>query len=79
VARHLVDLAAAQNRIWSYMEQGDIAAIDATKASGAPPLGMLAAAQAFLWIREGEGPHCAKLHHDNDKRCIFCQQQAHCA
>lgn len=38
----------------------------------APPLGMLAAAQAFLWVREGKGPHCAKLHHDNDKRCIFC-------
>ena len=38
-----------------------------------PPLGMLAAAQAFLWVREGRGPHCAKLHHDNDKRCIFCQ------
>jgi aquaporin Z len=38
----------------------------------APPLGMLAAAQAFLWVRDNEGPHCAKLHHDNDKRCIFC-------
>ena len=39
----------------------------------APPLGMFVAAQAFLWIREGKGPICAKLHHDNDKRCIFCQ------
>ena len=38
----------------------------------APPLGMLAAGQAFLRAREGAGPHCAKLHHNNDKRCIFC-------
>jgi aquaporin Z len=38
----------------------------------APPLGMLVAAQAFLWVRESKGPYCAKLHHDNDKRCIFC-------
>ena len=39
----------------------------------APPLGMLLAAQAYLWIRDGKGPRCAKLHHHNDKRCIFCQ------
>ena len=38
----------------------------------APPVGMLAAAQAFLWVRESTEPQCAKLHHDNDKRCIFC-------
>lgn len=38
----------------------------------APPLGMLAAGQVFLGVRESTGPHCAKLHHDNDKRCIFC-------
>jgi aquaporin Z len=38
----------------------------------APPLGMLVAAQGFLWVRESKGPYCAKLHHDNDKRCIFC-------
>jgi aquaporin Z len=37
-----------------------------------PPVGMLAAAEAFLLAREGEGPYCAKLHHHNDKRCIFC-------
>ncbi len=36
----------------------------------APPLGMLAAAQAFLW--SGRRAACAKLHHDNPKRCIFC-------
>ena len=37
----------------------------------APPLGMLAAAEVFLLAGEGTGPHCAKLHHQNDKRCIF--------
>jgi aquaporin Z len=38
----------------------------------APPLGMLAAAEIFLW-REGHlRVKCCKLHHDNDKRCIFC-------
>jgi aquaporin Z len=37
----------------------------------APPLGMLAAAEIYL---RGPGLHrvfCAKLHHHNDKRCIF--------
>ena len=38
----------------------------------APPLGMLAAAEVFLLARQGKGPYCAKLHHHNDKRCIFC-------
>jgi len=37
----------------------------------APPLGMLAAAETFLWVRGGVGPVCAKLHHANNKRCIF--------
>jgi aquaporin Z len=37
----------------------------------APPLGMLAAAETFLRIRGGVGPRCAKLHHTNNKRCIF--------
>src|SRR3984885_6901994 len=36
-----------------------------------PPLGMLAAAEVFLLARKGKGPYCAKLHHHNDKRCIF--------
>src|SRR5579859_3479642 len=40
--RHLVHLAAAQNRIWSYMEEGDIAAIDGDKGSGAPLLRRIA-------------------------------------
>ena len=37
----------------------------------APPFGMLAAAEAFLILRGGVGPFCAKLHHANHKRCIF--------
>jgi len=37
----------------------------------APPFGMLAAAEAFLILRGGVGPFCAKLHHANPKRCIF--------
>jgi hypothetical protein len=42
VRRHLVHLAAAQSRIWSYMEQGDITAIDGAKGSGAPLLRRIA-------------------------------------
>ena len=37
----------------------------------APPLAMLAAGEVFLLARERRGPYCAKLHHHNDKRCIF--------
>jgi aquaporin Z len=37
----------------------------------APPLGMLGAAEVFLLVRGGVGPRCAKLHHANNKRCIF--------
>lgn len=37
----------------------------------APSLGMLAAAEVFLRARRGVGPYCAKLHHANNKRCIF--------
>jgi aquaporin Z len=37
----------------------------------APTLGMLAGAELFLWARGGTGPYCAKLHHDNNERCIF--------
>jgi len=37
----------------------------------APPLGMLVAAELFLRIRGGAAPKCAKLHHANNKRCIF--------
>lgn len=37
----------------------------------APQLGMLGAAEVFLHVRRGVGPYCAKLHHANDKGCIF--------
>jgi aquaporin Z len=37
-----------------------------------PPLGMLAAAEVFLLVRQRKLPYCAKLHHHNNKRCIFC-------
>lgn len=39
----------------------------------APPLGMLLAGQVFAQLTEGRAKHCAKLHHSNDRRCIFCQ------
>jgi aquaporin Z len=38
----------------------------------APPLGMLAAAELHLWRTVGKAAGCAKLHHANLKRCIFC-------
>ena len=37
----------------------------------APPLGMLLAAEVYLRLRGARRVLCAKLHHDNDKRCIF--------
>lgn len=37
----------------------------------APPVAMLAAAEIFLLVSGRKGPYCAKLHHHNDKRCIF--------
>jgi aquaporin Z len=43
----------------------------------APPLGMLLAAQVYLWLRGKHAVFCAKLHHDNNKRCIFrCNYKA---
>jgi aquaporin Z len=39
----------------------------------APPLGMLLA--AALYQAAGRTPACAKLHHQNPKRCIFCEHQ----
>ena len=38
----------------------------------APTLGMLAAAALYVRQRGRGGVACAKLHHQNDKRCIFC-------
>ena len=38
----------------------------------APPLGMLAAAEFYLWWSGKLALKCCKLHHNNTKRCIFC-------
>jgi aquaporin Z len=38
----------------------------------APPLGMLAAAELYLWRNGRSAVKCCKLHHQNSKRCIFC-------
>ncbi len=37
----------------------------------APPLGMLVAAEAYLVGKGHDNVFCAKLHHHNNKRCIF--------
>jgi sugar-specific transcriptional regulator TrmB len=42
VSRHLIHLAAARRRIWSYMEQGDLDAIGGTKKSGSQLLRRIA-------------------------------------
>ena len=41
----------------------------------APLLGMQSAAQVYLWKVGKSGINCAKLHHQNNKRCIFCEYQ----
>lgn len=38
----------------------------------APLLGMLLAADVYLWLHGAQKIFCAKLHHQNPKRCIFC-------
>jgi aquaporin Z len=40
----------------------------------APPLGMLVAAEVFTRLRARVG--CAKYHHQNAFRCIFCEYQS---
>jgi aquaporin Z len=42
----------------------------------APPLGMLAAAGVFVRVRGRAGVACAKLCHDDRRRCIFCGKGA---
>jgi aquaporin Z len=43
----------------------------------APPLGMLVAAELYRRQKGAHTVRCAKLHHHNDKRCIFrCGYQA---
>jgi len=37
----------------------------------APPLGMLLAAEVYRRLNMGRAVVCAKLHHHNNKRCIF--------
>ena len=37
----------------------------------APPIGMLLAAEAYKRLKENHSVACAKLHHQNNKRCIF--------
>jgi aquaporin Z len=49
--------AAVFNSLWIYFT--------------APPLGMLLAAQIYLWQNGSARVLCAKLHHDNKLRCIF--------
>ena len=41
----------------------------------APLLGMSLAAALYAWLRGPAGVRCAKLHHDNPYRCIFCANQ----
>ena len=38
----------------------------------APLIGMLCAAEDYLRTRGARAVACAKLHHENHKRCIFC-------
>lgn len=42
IKRHVVHLAAARERIWSYLEHGDLAAIEQVTASGFPVLRRIA-------------------------------------
>ncbi len=42
----------------------------------APPLGMLLASEFYISRQGRSAVSCAKLHHDNDKRCIFCGKEA---
>jgi aquaporin Z len=42
----------------------------------APLIGMLAAAEVYVQSRGAQSVACAKLHHDNPRRCIFCGKPA---
>ena len=42
----------------------------------APPLGMLLASEVYLRLRGATAVDCAKLHHQNTRRCIFCEQES---
>ncbi|BAZ40481.1 major intrinsic protein [Calothrix sp. NIES-4101] len=58
-ARTLASAILAQNwtAIWVYFT--------------APLLGMLLAAEVYVQLKGKRAVHCAKLHHHNNKRCIF--------
>ena len=42
----------------------------------APPLAMLLAARCYTLWKGRDAIFCAKLHHQNSRRCIFCEAQA---
>lgn len=42
----------------------------------APLIGMLSAAEVYVRTRGRRSVACAKLHHENPKRCIFCGKPA---
>ena len=42
----------------------------------APPLGMLAAAELYLYFFGEQGVFCTKLDHPDDRPCIFCAYRA---
>jgi hypothetical protein len=42
ITRHVIHIAAAQQRIWSYLEQGDLSAIEAAAIKGFPVLRRIA-------------------------------------
>ena len=42
----------------------------------APVIGMLSAAEIYLRTRGAKHVQCAKLHHENTQRCIFCGKPA---
>ncbi len=39
----------------------------------APPIGMLVASEVYLRRRGRSAVFCAKLHHRNSERCVFCE------
>jgi aquaporin Z len=42
----------------------------------APLIGMFSAAEVYVRTRGAHGVRCAKLHHENHTRCIFCGKPA---
>ena len=42
----------------------------------APPLGMLLASELYIRRRGRNAVFCAKLHHQNQQRCIFCEARS---